>query len=93
MTINNLRLKCILFLHPQYQLEVDNLCGVDCLKGCTTNTTILISPKKTKIIKYGTECFELANELYQQVLQGGYVPVICKRKEIVYEGKNNRSYR
>lgn len=49
----------------------------------------LVSPKKTKIIRYGTKSFELADELYQQVLKGKYVPVIGKGKELVYERKNS----
>ena len=44
---------------------------------------------KTKIIKYGTEDFFLADDLYQKVLDGTYVPVTGKRKELVYERKNN----
>lgn len=119
MKPKNLKLRLILLFHPQYHLVADNLCGIDCLKGCSTSTTgntykqyhychsdngndIYVAPlyaklasdKEEKLVKYKTEYYELANDLYQKILAGDYVPIENKRRrELVYERKNNRSYR
>lgn len=110
MKPKNLRLKLILLFHPQYRLVADNLCGIDCLKGCTINTTVfnhieherchsdngnsiypaplyakLVSSKKEKLVKYKTEYFYLADELYQKILAGEYIPIEERGKALVYE--------
>lgn len=107
MVLKNLRIKCILMLHPRYHLVADNLCSVDCLKGCTTSESgynghkyhycysnngkdiyraplyvKLASSNKIKVFPYGVEYFELANDLYQQILSGTYIPVESKKKEL-----------
>lgn len=38
MKPKNLKLGLILLFHPNYHLVADNLCGIDCLIGCSVNT-------------------------------------------------------
>lgn len=46
------------------------------------------SDDKDKFIKYKTEYYLIANELYQKIINGEYIPIENKRKELVYERKN-----
>lgn len=49
----------------------------------------LVSSKKEKLVKYKTEYFYLADELYQKVLVGDYIPIKVKGRKLSYERKNN----
>ena len=53
----------------------------------------ILSNDSMKIIRYKTEYYEMADELYQKILSGEYIPFEDKRKGLMYERKNSRSYR
>ena len=114
MKPKNLRLGLILLFHPDYHLVADNLCGIDCLTGCSISTVTInqkgykhcfsdngnivyrvpiyakiVSKNDTKIVKYKTEYFELANDIYQKILTKEYIPIHDIKKELVYEYERN----